>query len=833
MAWRLALSVLVAVSGTAGLIYQLLWFRVLDLLFGVTGYAVAATLALFMLGLALGAYGFGRLADRSPQPWRLFVGLELGTALGALGAFVLAWWTPAADGLLGLVYRTLPPAAGLPIRLLLAAALVLPNTICMGGSLPVLTRALVRQSARLGRGYGGLYALNTLGAVGGTLLVGFVLLPHLGITGSLWVAAGLNGVVAVGVAGLARMGVPYGGRLPTAASTASLATPPGADADAIASRPADRLMAPMLFLSGFMLMTLEVLWLRILTNYGEGTTYAFTAILASVLLGLALGGLISAALADRLAGAAGRLTYALVLAALGLMSARVLQALGAMAEGDLGWAALPLRLWPGLSRLIGLETAVGALLAGAVAVPFGFLFPLGVRCYAGTIDGLGGKVGRLHLVNAAGLALGSLAAGFILLPRFGPRGTHAGLLVLGYAGVFTLLMANLAAAARARHRAAAWRTGTGLAVALVCIGLAMRAHQRTRAHFYLQGADETVYFYAEGASGTVTVLGRQVGDAVYKTLMVDSHAVSGDYPQLTPDPKLLAHIPLLLAPHPEAAATVGFGTGGTSRSMRLHGVGVTAIEIEPAVIRASAEFFGLHGGVLDDPGFELVLDDARHFLARTDRRFDVIVSDVTSPKYRRNAFLYTREYFESMRRCLRPAGVAGTWIPFSGISDADIRMIVGTFSDVFPHTTLWALVRGRAIFLLAIGAREPFVIDLDTWDRRYARVRPDLARIGLTDPAQVGALLLMGAQDVARYTQGAARTTDNRPRLEFSDLAAYMHGTHEDAYRAMMAEQHEDLTAYFRGPPERIAALRTAFADARHAAESWREQFRPPEPIPP
>jgi spermidine synthase len=553
-----------------------------------------------------------------------------------------------------------------------------------------------------------------------------------------------------------------------------------------------------LFLTGFVAFGYEVTWTRILTNFGTATSYAFTLILASLLAGIMVGSMAVAHWSSRVrVASAGFSAACLVLACLGSAMTWVLSHLETVA------ARFP---------LLGRGDAATVLFILPVSVVFGVLFPLGVRAYARSDEHVGEWTGRAYWVNALGSVAGTVLPGFVLIPLLGVRAC-SGILVC-----CSLAAGGLAAVQwLSRCSGRGWVVAVGLwglAAALSLTGLARSGDQFFRR---LPGAE--VLYHQEGVSSTVTVLGLPAQDGtVLKTLYVDSQAVAGTFGWMVADSKLLAHVPLLLAANPAQAGAVGFGTGGTSYSMRLHGVDVTTLEIERKVVEAAPLFRSLNRGVTSDPRFTLVLDDARHYLARTARRFDVLVTDVTNVKFKRNAYLYTTDYFRLLRDRLTPGGVAAAWVGLGGTSFEDIRIILASFQHVFPHTTVWYWRGFDTDFVILVGTPDRLFVDLAQLTDRLEPVKEDLRTIEVQDVYDVASMLYLGEEDAARLVRGAPLNTDDRPVLEFSDLRAYFRVPPWENEKAMAGFRTEDTSRYFSGTEDQLNRLRDRVRSLREAS---------------
>jgi spermidine synthase len=314
-----------------------------------------------------------------------------------------------------------------------------------------------------------------------------------------------------------------------------------------------------------------------------------------------------------------------------------------------------------------------------------------------------------------------------------------------------------------------------------------------------------VIYYAEGLSGTVTAVER----GNYRGLFVDGQNVSGTDPVLLADSKMLAHVPLLLAEEPQVALTVGYGTGTTSGSMLLHDVEVHAVEIEKKIIEAAPLFSAVNYSSYADPGLDIVLDDARNYIATTDEEFSVIVTDVTNLKYKRNPYLYTREYFEIMQGALSADGVAAAWLPVGGLSFNDLRTLIATFDSVFPHTTAWYFTQFPTHFIILTGTPEPTQVNLTELREKMSRVKVerDLQSLNVDSVYELASMLLLGERDIDSLVNGAPLHTDNRPILEYSDMNLYNVTDVAPNLGRLIEFQREDLLKYFVGSEQQLAEL--------------------------
>jgi spermidine synthase len=737
-----SLFFLIFLSGAAALIYELVWARLLHTAFGVSSIAVATVVAVFMLGIALGSLLFGKLAENRAS-LRLYASLEIAIALLSLISFLVLQHTTFIASLHTLLYNGGFYTVTLG-RALLASLILLPPAICIGGTIPVLNKCLLTNDKTLGSSFCRIYAWNTLGAVLGTLLTGFILIRLLGVTFTFLIATLLNLSIAIAI-----YTYPH-----TSVKQTKMKAATG-----------DKRMLPFLFLTGFLSLAHEMLLVHIFSIYGDATTYSFTIILTGFLTGTACGSFLMSKGIDRVERPKTVFFRLLLTTALLIpLSILLFQHLQT-------------------SSLTG-ELLLGFSISFLFSTGFGLLFPLGLRLYAGSKRTIGIKTGKVYFWNTIGAILGTLLAGFVLIPFLGIKG----------GAVALTLLAVITAAFFTKNQKPYF---TLLIVAIIAGSMLSLT---TGVFFIPKESDDRLIYYQEGLSGTVTVIEYDQDGQQYRELSVDGNGVAGNSYSMTIDSKLLAHLPLLLHPEPRVVGTVGYGTGGTSYSMLLHGAEVYAMEIEEEVVEASALFPGLSTGTLEHERFNLVLDDARNYLSATEQEFDVIVTDVTNLKYKGNPSLYTVDYFQLMEERLTPSGVAAAWIPLSGLSFRDLRIVIASFHEAYPHSTGWFYSEGMTHFLILVGTRERLDVDLDSIKSRISAnkaLREDLNLIDVQNETVLASMLLLGEEDIRRLSTGMPLHTDEHPVLEYSDISAYMQQELGANLRQLFAFQEENLSSYF------------------------------------
>ncbi len=757
------------ISGACGLAYEVVWTRLLGLSIGHTTVALTAVVAAYMGGLAAGSACIGRFLRRGIHPIVVYAVLEAAIAVLAVAFPVQLALVTRLSAESGHWLDRGSFALG-AVRFGLAAIAVFPATFLMGGTLPAMLDAMPSRGAHApARQAGWLYAVNTAGAVFGAALAGFVLIERLGTLETTWLAAAGNLLVAAtALAGGRRSAEPDASdaapamprRANTGAPQERVSRPghPTREGDTGPARtgalPGVTTVLVAYGLSGFAALALQVVWTRALVFYAGSTTYAFTSMLIVFLTGITAGSGVAAPVVDRLRRPAG--VFVLLQVLLAVSAAGSLRTLQAVSPGIDA-------IWPPELTWLSLVSGNFAKAAIAMTLPtllMGMLFPVAVRLTqspdtATAPPGTAAAVlGRLYAVNTLGGIAGAALTGLLLIPALGVRTT-----------LFCACVTSLAAAALVGWGGERRRRDALLlpAVAVLAFGLATAGRP-----LHAPTGSETLVFYEEGASGTVSVLQEVTGT---RTIYIDRVPVAGTDTIMLTDQKSLAHVPMLLNPAAKRVLTVGFGSGGASWSFTRHRSldRVDAVEIDPTVFRAAPYLDDSNHGVWRDPRFHFILEDARNYLASTDVRYDVISTDCTDLRYKTNANLYTADYFALVRGRLTPGGIVTVWMPLGGLSAETFRMALRTFRQVFPHTTVWYMTNQPTHYLLLVATDHEIRPDVTAIAAAMTdtQVRLDLAAIRLDDPLKIASSLLLDEQEVARFVGDGPLNSDRHPLLEF------------------------------------------------------------------
>ncbi|MEK7705005.1 MAG: fused MFS/spermidine synthase [Myxococcota bacterium] len=774
-------------SGVAGLTFEVVWLRYLGLSMGTTTVAIATTTGVYMGGLALGSHLGGRLADRTRHLLALYGGLEL--AIAALGLAV-PFLTVHIASVDAWVLSDLASGSGRAlVRLIVAiCVLILPTTL-MGMTLPVLARGVTDSLGEVGRQVGLLYGINLFGAMVGAALAGFWWIPSLGLAHTNILAVSLD--ASIGLVAIAA-----GFKITRAAA------PAVRELQSVALlRPGARLLVGVLFATGFAAMALQVLWTRALGTALGPSTYAFATIVCAYLLGLALGGVIAAQVADRIV----RVRMAL---AVTLIATTVAVLLGIAWIDDLPALLHHVVLNPELSMggLVRTEFALAALSLVPATIGMGVLFPLTASAVVGSETRLGSAIGFAYAANTAGNIIGAIAAPFVLLPLVGVEwGMRTAALIYIVAALLLVWRSEPSTSVRTRVGLAT------IALAVLAVGLLAPSWNIGRwtaglyrisyaRGFFENGVYEPsdIVFHRDGLAATVTV----EEDSGVRWIKVDGK-IDGSSAGDMPTQVLSGALPMVLHADPKRVAVIGCGSGVTVGTVLAASPdSVTLVEIEPAMIEGSHLFGEVNGRYWEDPRARIVIDDGRNFMTRTRERFDVIISEPSNPWMSGAASLFTREFFHIAASRLAPQGLFVQWLQIYELAPARIEAILQTFRAEFPHVLVFTPER-ESTDLLLVGSLDALHFDPATYARRYETLRGPLTAINMPGPEAVAALLIVDDARLAAAPPVELNTDDNA-LIEF--------GAPQDLLT--FAEADADLPVLQPSRAERMALIDRVFPAA-------------------
>ena len=808
-------------SGAAALIYEVVWFQLLQLIIGSSAVSLGVLLGTFMGGMCLGSFMLPRVLGRRVHPLYVYAVLEAGIGVAGL---LLLWATPLVND----VYARVGGASVI-VRGAVAALCLLPPTMLMGATLPAIARwveATPRGVAWLGYFYGG----NIAGAVAGSLLAGLYLLRFYDVSVGTYAAVGLNFTVAAIAWLLAgrTAGAPALDPVNTPIANAQGALARSRDA-APGDDPSDAhavLVYWTIAISGLTALASQVVWTRLLSLLFGGTVYTFALILAVFLFGLGVGSTAGAAYSRRTTRARRALGWiqlltgaAMVWAGYLLMAYLPFQPIDPAALSD-PTAKYSQDLWRCAQVVL------------PAAMLWGASFPLALAALARPGQDTGRLVGGVYAANTLGAIVGSLGIGLFLVARLGSQHTQQVLVVLSILSGLLMLFPRRSqlpvTPIRTNPRAKKWSAATAIGLVLVAAvgaGAAwlppvpgvLVAFGRFSANWV--GRSEVTYV-GEGLNAFVAVTRTPMGVPVYHNSGKVQASSEGQDMSLQ---RMLGHLSHLVPASAQDVLVVGLGAGVTAGAVTIAPSveRVTIVEIEPLVPTSVSEYFGDYNDhVVGDPKVTIRIDDGRHYLLTTDRMYDVITSDPLDPWIKGAATLFTEEFFQTIRRHLKPGGVLTQFVQLYGSNSEAVKSEIGTFIKVFPHTLVFGnLFEGRGYDLVLVGQVEPMSIDVDAMQARldspaYARVATSLRDIGITSAIDLLGMYAGSSDDLQRWLRDATINTDRNLRLQY--LAGLTLNTYEsDSIYRDIVQYARFPERVFTGSPETLQRLRARIAQQR------------------
>ena len=793
-------------SGASSLVMEVAWSRGLSLVLGNSHQAVATVVASMMTGLFLGSLLAAKKVGSLRHLPRTYGFLEMG--IGLYGAL-----TPLIFKLLALLLGpayALPSSVFLFVRFLLVFVLLLPPSLGMGATLPVLTGALAagRKEEDAGSTGGWLYGLNTLGAFLGTLAGGFLFLPTLGLLKTTLTGATTSFAVGTMVWLLSDSIFKQEHRPAVAKKEAGPAVATGMP-----------LILPLYAASGFLALVYEIVWTRVLAPVAGSSVYSFTLILSAILAGIGLG---SVLLSTRV----GRWIHP----GRGFVVGQIL--LGGVAFLSL-WG---LKLFPDLMLAVAARhpSDPGAFLLreflafGAIILPpgiiLGALFPFASRLLQSVHHETGADVGRVYAWNTAGSLLGSLAAGFLLVETLGSQKT----LALACVGSLSLSVAGLALAPGKIFRPAA-----GLAAALLSLVIPvftpswdiyrmttgvtqlLRNIRRMGPYVsveeilkYSQAPDVRIMFHKEGKTCTVTV----IKEWFDRWLRVDGKTDASTSPTDMLTQILIGQVPFFFAPKAQDVAVVGYGSGVTASAVLSHPVRrLDTIELEEQVIKASPFFEDVNGNPLDDPRHQVIIDDARTALAYRAQSYDIIISEPSNPWLAGVNNLFTTDFYRLIHRRLRPGGIFVQWIQSYELSDDSLLVLLNTVASSFPHAHLFGTLTGSDMVMVASDRPLALTPQGKTMFSDQPAAGRDLGRVGI---ASLSDLAVLYTSVIKRPPAGTLLNTDDNSLIQYRAPLELLRGI-EPQRLFLQVSEADTLALFYPNTDPKVALMaigRSAYA---------------------
>jgi spermidine synthase len=792
-------------SGASGLILELLWTRMLTLVFGSTALAVSTVLTAYMGGLGLGSYLAGKLADRLKDPVRAYALAEAAIGIYALAVPWLIGFYPGLNQWLWASFGDRYTPLSL-LRFFASAGLLIVPTTLMGATMPILARYFVSRPFELGRAslrLGTLYAVNLFGAVAGSFATGFFFLPMAGVRVTNWVAATFDMSLAAAILiarRLVRSRRPSSSLDEIAAASQTVSAAPGG-ATATITPIARRVVMLSFAVSGATAMVLQVLWTRALAVIIGSSIFSFTIILLAFLVGLGSGSAVFGRLVGRLRDPVRGLamTHLGIVACIGLsylITDRLPFVFTYLLSSTLVSA----------DAVLTCQFALACLTVLPSTFLMGAIFPLTIRVVTGDLATVGRDVGFAYALNTVGAIIGSFFSGFVILPSLG---LQHGIYLAAVVDLLLALLLFAVAPALPRMRRLA---GIAAAVAMALGALALPRWNLTNfsigffrismARDYIEMVEHRhqrkkwqmpkLVYYKDGIATTVSV--DQWGK-VYS--MKNNGKVDASNDADMPTQISVGLLPLLLYDndHAPKVALIGYGSGVTAGAVTQYPIAsLEVVELEPAIYEAAHFFDDVNHRPTENPKVRAIAGDGRNFLTQRKDKLDVIISQPSNPWITGVSNLFTREYFQSVKSRLADDGIFCQWAQLYEMAPWNIKAIYRTLAGEFPYVMVFA-AEDLSSDTILIASRKPIELDIRKIARAFENpvTAAEAKRAGFDSPHDVPAFLLLGAEEMRSFTAGAQLNTDDNALIEFAaprDLLRYQ------AYDPYLAKVYGPMWPY-------------------------------------
>lgn len=819
--FHLLIYIMFFLSGASALIYQVAWVRSLSLIFGGSHLAVTVVLSTFMAGLALGGYLIGRYSEENKNPLRLYGLLEVGIGLSAVLFIILMGLYPS-------IYRILTSGREdstlfvLIIRILFSFfALLIPTTF-MGGTLPVLTRFVSRQPEDV-RGYlSFLYSFNTFGAIAGAALAGFVLLPNIPVSRTLYIAICIN--LSIGLLAIL-IGKKGKGEVLEKEGISDVR-----EGDLSISR----LILIGIGISGFCALGYEVLWTRVLTMVVGASVYSFTTMLIAFLSGIAMGsaafGLLPRVFKVNEGGIEKSLfSFGLVQVIIGISALLVTINMRNLPVNSIQIQRFFSKVMDPFEARQWSNITLAFLYMVFPAFFMGVAFPLAGKIYAVIRGRIGSAVGDVLAYNTVGAILGAGISGFFLIYLLGiERGLEILILINTGFGIFVIL--NLF------KGYIKWASPVITILFILYLVFVpdsfrlwdskyfaiFRANQpeafKTKELIKEAKENTEVLYYKEGVEANVSSIKVKGG---HQAFLTNGRVEASDHLGDLQVQYTLGHLPMLLNRNPEDVLVIGLGSGVTLGSTSVHpeAKSITLVELAPEVVGVARTFSRYNHDVLNNPKIKIIFNDGRNHLLTTNKKYDVITADPIHPWFRGAGYLYTKEYFEIASSHLKKGGIMCQWLPIYELTIKDLRSIVRTFRQSFKYTMLWLIYYDSVL----IGSNEPIYIDEQELEKRISNpvIKADLDRVFMGSAWDLLSYFGMGTQNMDAFSEGGVINTDDNLYLEFSAPLSIGKGYLMRDNLAILVGFREDILPYFTQTEDRTINERR-----KRLWESYRSAFR-------
>jgi spermidine synthase len=737
-------------SGVSTLIYQIVWVKLFGLVFGVSVYAVSTVLTTFMAGLAFGSLIFGKIVDRYRKPLKLLLWLELGLAVYAIAFHMLfrglLWAYPWLHRLVPMNFygQSL-------VRFILSFLLLIGPTLCMGGILPVLSKCLIRKMSEVGTGMGRLYGMNNLGAFLGCFLSGFFLVYWMGSSLTLFTGAAINVLNGLIIWVLLRYPSVSATNETVPADLSSRRTE-----NDPCMRPVRHLVLWAFTLEGFSTLAYEVIWTRLFLSYShDRSVYFYTTIILAFIFGLSAGSFLIARSADRKSDILGR--FAWIETGIGILALASF-----IFIPDLGRWIQHIRLtyteqW---TLTVGREYLIFFLICVPPVILMGMTFPLVSKMITEKQTDIGKNIGLIGCLDTVGSIFGAFAAGFVLLPLLGIKGS-----LLFTAGINLLIGIGLMLG----HPGWSAKKRTFIPAVVILFSVLLGfiiPDEKAYVNYLTRQPGDRMLYYREGISAMVAV--PQHVDGI-KELVINGATTAWSMEDEIRVHLMMSYLPYIFHTHPENGLVIGMGMGVTAHALNQADIErVDCVEIAPEVFKAAEIAFAKENqNICNQKKFHRIVEDGRSYLLVTDTQYDIINSNAVHPRH--SIHIYTREFYKLCRLRLREDGLMLQWLPTNWYTEEEFKILIRACLDIFPETSLWVISTSQ-VLLLSEKNRRNISVDQIRKKLSIPGIQHDLRPFGLQIPEYFLAQYVCDGNTLLDYVGNGPSAIDDKSRVEFSHV---------------------------------------------------------------
>jgi spermidine synthase len=766
-----AIYILFFISGFTGLVYEVTWTRMLATVFGSTTYAITSVLSAFMGGLAIGSYVIGRYIERKKNPILVYAFLEIGIGITALLIPIIF---KILDNIYPFIYEYTTSYTWLLIltKIVLSLLILFVPTFLMGGTLPVLCKLFINRPKESGKQVGILYAINTIGAAIGCFVAGFVLIELFGIAKTIQLVAAVNFLLAIAFFLLNIYYKLIKTDIETPNSENIKKTVRDSESH-IKLQPFYSILVLIGFaFAGFVSLSYEVLWTRLLVFKLKMTIYAFSIMLTTFLMGISIGSIVVAITEKYNLIKNHSKAFGVVVSFIGLVGLATIFLFGQIdsipifdmigdLKGSMSW-----------NKLVLSEILLAGMIMIFPTILMGMTFPLVSRIFTHNIKIVGKTIGSIYSINTIGSILGSCVTGFILVKFLGTQKSIFLISLIALTVGTTIVLFNRRGINKSKNSKSfpiifstiAWSFAVGL-----LLWLPKDILFKYYNIYQEQSLKNSQIIYANEGIECITTVHEYSGG--YKGISTSSVYVAGTHYSSRTTQKMQAHIPMLVHPNPKEILQVGFGSGETSYIVTTYDIEqLDLVEISSEVIETSTKYFQeINKDVVNHPRFNPIIMDGANYVYIAKKKYDLIMNDASWPRLAGCSTLYSKDYFENARRLLKPNGIMTNWFPIA--EGEDFRILLKTFHSVFPYVSVWLAMTHINKHALVVGSLHEIEIDTEDFLTRFEQyAQNDLKSVDLDNPIFFLDAFQMDETVLGNLLDDSIPThTINHPILEFTE----------------------------------------------------------------